>query len=297
MNAQLMIKRRPAALVLSTMVAGVTIGLAGSAHANSIPFSTGTFTLNHSTYEDQNSFDSPTVTSSSTLTMTNEGDSDANSAFYTTPVASGPFTASFVYQAVNPGGGGGGLNQYGADGVTFTIETVNSTDGTPATGQIGGRGSGLGWGNNDSNSGRPSTLPNYIANSVAVELTDYQQFQTGIVTAGPGGAAAGNYTTAGSLEFSDPTLVNLIYTGTYLDETLTDETTLATYTLAPVAVNIPGIVGGSTAYIGFTAGSGGDSSTETISNLSFTSTVPEPTTLSLLAVASAGLLARRRRAI
>ena len=74
-----------------------------------------------------------------------------------------------------------------------------------------------------------------------------------------------------------------------MSETPTDQTTLATFTLPAVTENIAAIVGGSTAYIGSTAGSGGDSSTETVGALSFTPTVvPEPTTL-------ATLVARRRR--
>ena len=113
-----------------------------------IPFRSSTFTLNHSTFKDQARGDKPTIT--------NGGPSDANSSFYTTPLSvGGPFTASFVYQAVNPTGGGSGAAQFGADGITFTIETTGSTDGTPATMQIGGRGSGLGYGNNDSVAGRP----------------------------------------------------------------------------------------------------------------------------------------------
>ena len=286
--------------ILGICAAAVTVGLmsASAVRATPIPISTSTFTLNHSTFEDQNSGDIPTVTNG-VLTITNNGKSDANSSFYTTPVpVSGPFTASFVYQAGAPSAGGTGSTQFGADGITFVIETTASTDGTPATGQIGGRGAGLGYGTNDSGSGRPAALPNYIANSTAVELTDYPQtgttsFLTGIVTAGATGAAAGNYTAAGSLLFSDPTLVNLTYTGTALSETLTDQTTGATFTLPAVTENLAGIVGGPTAYIGFTAGTGGDSSTETISNLTFS--VPEPASVGLLAVGGAGLLARRRR--
>ncbi len=296
-------RRSGAAGVLGA--AAMVGGVAGSAtaHAAAIPFTASTFTLNHSTFEDQNSGDIPTVLSTTSLRLTNSGNSDANSSFYTTPVAiNAPFTASFVYQATGPTGGMNAANDvFGADGITFVIETTGSTDGTPATGQIGGRGAGLGYGNNDSTSGRPATLPNFIANSTAVELTDYPQtgttsFLTGIVTAGSTGTAAGNFTAAGSLLFSDPTLVNLVYNGTTLTETLTDQTSGATFALPAVTENLATIVGGSTAFIGFTAGSGGDSAVQTVSNLTFTPTgVPEPTSAALAAAGVTGLLARRRR--
>jgi hypothetical protein len=77
---------------------------------------------------------------------------------------------------------------------------------------------------------------------------------------------------------------------------LTDETTLATYTLPAYTVNIASVVGGPTAYIGFTAGSGGDSSTETISSLAFTpAAVPEPASIGAIALGGIALAARRRR--
>jgi hypothetical protein len=274
----------------TSMVAAIAaaLGLTSALHAAAITISPSTFTLNHSTHEDQDSHDIPTA-SGGVLTLLNGGASDANSAFYETPVSlTAPFTASFVMQATNPTGGGSGFSSYGADGYTFTIASLSD-----GTGLYGGRGSGLGWGNNDSNGRTP---PNYIPNSVATEYTVYpgnaESFETGVVSAGAGGASAGNYTPTGLL-FSDPTLVTITYDGTYLNETLFDESTSASYTLPPVAENLSSIVG-TTGYIGFTGGSGGDSSTVQISSLSF-GAVPEPTSMTLLGVGAAALLGRRRR--
>ena len=284
------------ALVASAVIAaacGVVGPAASHVHAAAIPFSTSTFTLNHSTVEDQDQGDKPTITGG-VLTLTAGKQSDANSVFYNTALpVSAPFTVSFVYQATAVTAGGTGNTVFGADGATFTIAAVS--DGLS---QIGGRGSGLGYGNNDSGNNRSN---NFIANSAAVELTDYPvtgatSFNTGIVTSGAAGGAAGNFTQAGALLFSDPTLVNLTYNGTTLAETLTDQTTGGTFTLTPFAVNLATQTLGTTAYFGFTAGSGGDSSTQTISNFSVTPTgVPEPASIGLAAFAGMGLLARRRR--
>jgi hypothetical protein len=258
-----------------------------TARAAPIPFTASTFTLNHSAAEDQNSGDTPTI-SGGVLTVTNGGASDANSAFYNTAVpVNGPFTASFIYQATNPTGGGSGSTVFGGDGGTFTITAVSS-----GLSRIGGRGSGLGWGNNDSGGQRSN---NFIPNSAAVEFTIYPinnvSYQTGIVTAGASGASAGGYTPTG-LDFSHPTRVQLVYTGTLLTETLTDTTTNATFATTQ-AVNLGTLVG-ATGYLGFTGGTGGLSSTQQYSAFDFTA-VPEPTSLGIVGMASAGLLCRRRR--
>ena len=49
---------------------------------------------------------------------------------------------------------------------------------------------------------------------------------------------------------------NLTYDGATLTLTITDLVTQATWS-HPFTINIPGTVGGNTAYVGFTAGTGG----------------------------------------
>jgi hypothetical protein len=61
----------------------------------------------------------------------------------------------------------------------------------------------------------------------------------------------------------------LNYDGTTLKLTLTDTVTAKVFTYS-AAVNIPGTVGASTAYVGFTGGTGGASATQNIKNWTFT---------------------------
>ena len=85
----------------------------------------------------------------------------------------------------------------------------------------------------------------------------------------------------------------LSYNGTVLSETMTDTVTGGSFT-QPFFANIPSVVGGTTALVGFTAESGGSSTMDQyITNFRFT--VPAPGTGAGLALA--GLTLRRRRRI
>ena len=63
---------------------------------------------------------------------------------------------------------------------------------------------------------------------------------------------------------------HITYDGTTLNLTITDLVTQATSS-HPFVVNIPATVGGNTAYIGFTGGTGGQTATQQILNWSYQS--------------------------
>lgn len=63
---------------------------------------------------------------------------------------------------------------------------------------------------------------------------------------------------------------HVTYNGTTLNLTLTDTVTQAAWSHA-FTVDIPAIVGGNTAYVGFTGGSGGLTANQEISSWAFTS--------------------------
>ncbi len=61
---------------------------------------------------------------------------------------------------------------------------------------------------------------------------------------------------------------NLTYNGATLTLSITDLVTRATWS-HPFKINIPATVGGNTAYVGFTAGTGGESATQQILSWTF----------------------------
>jgi hypothetical protein len=142
-----------------------------------------------------------------------------------------------------------------------------------------------------------------ITKSVAVSMREdpiigHSIGDTGVYTNGTfgygtGGTAFSPVMLDGS-NVNDPVNIALSYNGTLLTESITDTTRGTTFSTAYV-VNIPSIVGGSTAYVGITASNtnyGEFGGTETVSNFQF-DVVPEPANLSLMLVG--GILALRRR--
>jgi hypothetical protein len=199
---------------------------------------------------------------SSVLSLLDGLTNNAQSVYGWDPVNVQAFTSDFTFQISNavpghnipPSGGGRG------DGFTFVIQ--NDTKHFPyfPFNAVGSHGGGLGY------SG--------IANSAAIKFDLYDN-------AGEGPNSTGLYTngTAPMLPAIDltPSGINLHspdvfhahigYDGITLKMTLTDTVTNATFTHS-FPIDIPQTVGGPTAYVGFTGGSG--SLTSTIQILTWT---------------------------
>ena len=206
-------------------------------------------------------FNGSTDLDDSRLQLTNGGANEASSAFYNTPVNIQSFTTDFTMQ----------LSNAVADGMTFTIQNVGPT-------ALGPAGGGLGYGPDLPTNPDPS--PNTpIANSVAVKFDFFSN-------AGEGTDSTGLYTNGASpttpavdmtssgviLDSGDTMAVHLAYDGTNLALTITDNVVNKTFTQTWL-INIPQTVGGNTAYVGFTAGTGGSSSSQKIETWSFTSNI------------------------
>ena len=194
------------------------------------------------------------------LQLTNTSTTDqAGSAFWTTPVTVTSFTNDFTFQLTNPN----------ADGFTFTIQGVGPI-------AIGPDGGGLGYGPDT-----PGETPG-IATSVAVKFDLYNN-------AGEGTNSTGLYTDGASPTIPATTLtggVNLLsgdifnvvisYNGTTLTTTITDTTNTTETFSTSWPINIPGTVGGNTAYVGFTAGTGGLTATQEILTWTYSTTATPP---------------------
>jgi len=173
------------------------------------------------------------------LQLTNGATSQEGSAWYATPVNIQSFTTNFTFQLTNPE----------ANGITFTIQN----QGTAALGIFG---TGLGY--------------QYIPTSVAVKFDLFNAGgegpdSTGLYTDGavPTVPAVNLSSTGINLHSGDTMAVQLVYNGTTLTMTITDTVTQATYTTS-FTINIPSTVGGNTAYVGFTGGTGGLTATQEI---------------------------------
>ena len=185
------------------------------------------------------------------LQLTDGGQSEAGSAFYATPVNIQQFTTNFTFQLSNPGG----------DGITFTIQG----DGPTA---LGGSGGNLGYGG--------------IPKSVAVKFDIYSNAgegpnSTGLyVNGAEPEAPAINLTGTGiDLHSGDYFNATLTYDSAYLTLILTDAVTLATWSHV-WEINIPAKVGGNTAYVGFTGGTGGATSSQKLTAWTYLAGPPIP---------------------
>jgi hypothetical protein len=175
----------------------------------------------------------------SSLQLTNDGTDQEASAWYATPVNVQSFTTNFTFQLTNPE----------ANGITFTIQN----QGPAALGMFG---TGLGY--------------QYIPTSVAVKFDLFNAGgegldSTGLYTDGaiPTVPAIDLSSTGIDLHSGDTMAVQLVYDGTTLTMTITDTVTQATYTTS-FTINIPSTVGGNTAYVGFTGGTGSATANQAI---------------------------------
>ena len=180
------------------------------------------------------------------LILTDGGLRENRSAWSLTKVPVNNFITDFTFQLVNAK----------ADGFTFTIQ--NDRKGIWA---LGGPNAGLGY--------------QGIGKSVAVKFDIYNNAgegndSTGVFTNGalPTGPSTDLSKTGVVLASGDVIQAHLVYSGTTLTLTLTDTKTKATVT-KQFTINIPGVVGSNTAYVGFTGGTGSNGALQKILSWSF----------------------------
>ena len=180
------------------------------------------------------------------LQLTNGSEFEDGSAWYATPVSVASFTTDITFQLTNAVG----------DGFTFAIQSVGPH-------ALGSGGAGLGYANLPLSVGLKIDLHNNAGEGPE---------STGLYTKGavPMGTAGSVSLTSSGIDIhsGDPMTLHLVYNGTTLTMTLTDTVTKVSFTHA-FTVNIPSIVGSSTAYVGFTGASGGIGADQEILNWSY----------------------------
>jgi hypothetical protein len=180
--------------------------------------------------------------------------SQASSAWYVVPVNVTSFQTSFTIQATNPG------SSQMANGLTFTIQNQNptSTDGSSLY-----------------VSGGPNAVGNYapglgyagLLSSVAVTFDLYNGSGnlTGLYTNGANPVGSSIDMTPSNLQLhsGNPLDVSLRYSGTSLAMTVTDSVAHTSFSHT-WTIDIPSTVGGNTAYVGFTASTGGQNALQKV---------------------------------
>ncbi len=180
---------------------------------------------------------SAVATNDTRLQLTNGGGGEAGSVFWNTPINIQAFTTSFEFQ----------LSSAQGNGFTFTIQNVGPT-------ALGGNSTGLGY--------------QGIGQSVAIKFNFYDyngegSDSTGVYTDGaPPTLPTVDLTPSGiQLNSGDSIQAQVTYDGTTLTLNLLDLVTNDKFTMSQ-AINIPQIVGANTAYVGFTGGTGGLTSSQ-----------------------------------
>jgi len=246
-----------------------------------------------------------TINSSATVTSTTDGsvirlvntNTDLAGSFFTNSLvnASG-FSTAFDFRITNPGGISDGL-QVGADGLTFALQTV-------APSSVGRLGVDLGYGGINhsvavefdtyANSGDDPSLTNGGSNHVAVDLNGSVSSASNAVGVTP--------------QFDNGALWTawVDYNGTVMEVRVSNTGVRPTNPTLSYTINIPSTIGGSSAYFGFTGGTGSAYSNEDIVDWAYSPTfvsggistplsIPEPATYQLILAGAALLWLRRRK--
>lgn len=193
-----------------------------------------------------NGTDMPPTIDNNVITLTQEGTgSVARSLFYNTRLPVDSFVASWVYTDASIGG---------ADGYAFVVQ--NAPAGPAA---LGGTGGALGY------SG--------ITPSVALQFNIYGPNTPGVAV-GANGVVGGPYVATPPVDISVGTdiAVTLAYSRGSATLTLKDLFSGAVHQ-SSFAIDIPAVVGDTTAYVGFTAATGGTTATQRVKNFAY---VPMP---------------------
>ena len=183
------------------------------------------------------------------------------------------FTTTFTFTET--------CSTYCGDGFGFMIISTSNPSSSGFT-YSGGTGAQLSW----SQCGGTGNTDCSAINSILVkfDLFDVQTGSpganlTGFYSGGTYPQAPNNpqYDMSGSginMESGDPFICTITYDGSSLTETLTDTVTKATYTKTYTGINIPSLVGGNTAYVGFGGSTGAATVTQSLSSWTYTEESP-----------------------
>jgi hypothetical protein len=210
------------------------------------------------------------VYSGSSLELTNSSGYAANNAWYKTPVNVQAFTTTFTWNATCPA-----KPAQCGDGMGFMI-IGKSNPSSFGYNYSGSWGSQLSWSRCSGSSGTtdcPSVNSILVKfdlynNSTGTDGANLTGFYSGGVAPQPPQAEYQMAPSGISMQSGHLMKATLTYNGTVLMETVTDTVTGATYRNS-YSANIPALVGGDTAFVGFGGSSGGASVTQNIQSWAY----------------------------
>jgi hypothetical protein len=217
------------------------------------------------------------------------------SAFSSTVINAATFSTFFQFRITDPGGSlFDGNTESGADGIVFVVQSVSSS--------IGGTGLGIGYmGISPSIGVEFDTWHNSAnndpdSNHVGINVN-------GVVDHGPGAP----HTLGVSPRFDDGNVwsVWVDYDGTDLEVRANQTGIRPLDALLSRALDVAGILGQDSAFVGFTSATGLDYGNHDILNWEYrdnfnpirTPPIPEPATIMLMGLGIAGIAARRFRRV
>ncbi len=199
------------------------------------------------------------VIANCTISLTDGAGGEDRGAFYSAPLYVGAFHANFTYQNSS----GTGLGD-AADGGAFVLENDPS-----GAAYLGGDGGSLGYVGlagpsfaltwdlytyDPSHIGAPGWCWSTNAANVGNSVNPFQP--------------SGNV----SVDIPDPLVFDFVYYADVLTMTMTQDGN--TFTAVLTNLNLPGILGADTAYVGVTGADGADVSIQSVSNFTFTPLIP-----------------------
>ena len=202
-----------------------------------------------------------TFITNNVIELTDTNYYEVTSFFFDSPMYIGAFRASFIYTDV----GGAGVAYATADG--FTLCFQNSAAGASAL-MLGSSASGLGYYQLTNSAALATELYNNNGDDApGIAFASDGQGSVGVLAGGYLYGPTGNV----SVISGDSIQYDILYDGNILTVTLTDTNTPSdTYTTNYVVGPLSAMVGGDSAFIGFTAATGGSTAIQTIANFSFT---------------------------
>lgn len=225
-------------------IATSQVNLQGDANPTNL-----TFNVNGAGWQSNNNGNTNIgVISNNVLLLTDNNGGEASSAFFkTAQYVGGAWTASFTY---NSHGGA-------ADGAAFIFQTTNAT-------ALGGSGGELGYGG--------GAMPNSVA--FQINLYNGNNETPGIALAINGNTGIYQSALPVDTTSTNDIHVSLNWANGVLAVSLTDAGTGANYSTNYTVGSLVPFLGANVAYVGFSGGDGGATSTQTISNFQFHSVLP-----------------------